>query len=74
MAFTRWLLTDAQLYLIHWPVAFKPGDSLFPKTNNDTEVDLDRGVSISETWKGRRPELITVLPFLCKLTSDVAQP
>ena len=43
-----------QLYLIHWPVAFKTGDELFPKTNNDTEVDISSDVSISQTWKGRQ--------------------
>ncbi|KAF7551385.1 hypothetical protein G7Z17_g5069 [Cylindrodendrum hubeiense] len=46
------------LYLIHWPVAFKAGDSLFPKaTPESTEVELNRDVSISTTWKA-----VTKLP------------
>ncbi|KAE9569332.1 D/L-glyceraldehyde reductase [Colletotrichum fructicola] len=41
------------LYLIHWPVAFKKnGGELFPKAaGNDSEVDLDQGVSLVDTWK-----------------------
>ncbi|KJZ72082.1 Aldehyde reductase 1 [Hirsutella minnesotensis 3608] len=40
------------LYLIHWPVAFKPGNKLFPRSaENKDEVELDRGVSIAQTWK-----------------------
>ncbi|KAF6810093.1 aldehyde reductase [Colletotrichum sojae] len=41
------------LYLIHWPVAFKKnGDQLFPKAaGNDSEVDLDQEVSLVDTWK-----------------------
>lgn len=40
------------LYLIHWPVAFAAGDNLFPKVSgNDDEVDIDRNVSIVDTWK-----------------------
>ena len=47
-----------QLYLIHWPVAFRPGDDLFPKkADNAGEIDLYDGVSISETWKA-----VTELP------------
>ncbi|TDZ99632.1 D/L-glyceraldehyde reductase [Colletotrichum sidae] len=39
------------LYLIHWPVAFKKkGDELFPKAN-DNEVELDQEVSLVDTWK-----------------------
>ncbi|KAK2010207.1 aldo/keto reductase [Colletotrichum eremochloae] len=39
------------LYLIHWPVAFKKeGDSLFPLATQD-EVALDQGVSLVDTWK-----------------------
>ncbi|GJN71744.1 mitochondrial glycerol dehydrogenase Gld1 [Purpureocillium lilacinum] len=39
------------LYLIHWPVAFKPGNELFPKTSDGSELALNRDVSISQTWK-----------------------
>lgn len=40
------------LYLIHWPVAFQNGSELFPKkAGSDSEVALDDGVSISDTWK-----------------------
>ncbi|KAL1864486.1 hypothetical protein VTK73DRAFT_5857 [Phialemonium thermophilum] len=46
------------LYLIHWPVAFKAGDELFPKSaSNPDEVELDTSVSITETWKA-----VTKLP------------
>ncbi|GKT50859.1 D/L-glyceraldehyde reductase [Colletotrichum spaethianum] len=39
------------LYLIHWPVAFKKdGDKLFPLAQ-ENEVDLDQGVSLVDTWK-----------------------
>ncbi|KAK7408522.1 mitochondrial glycerol dehydrogenase Gld1 [Neonectria punicea] len=46
------------LYLIHWPVAFKPGNELFPKASPEsTEVELNRNVSITDTWKA-----VTKLP------------
>ncbi|UNI17176.1 D/L-glyceraldehyde reductase [Purpureocillium takamizusanense] len=45
------------LYLIHWPVAFKPGNDLFPKTSDGSELALNRDVSISQTWKA-----VTELP------------
>ncbi|OLN87494.1 D/L-glyceraldehyde reductase [Colletotrichum chlorophyti] len=39
------------LYLIHWPVAFKKeGDKLFPLAN-EGEVALDQEVSLVDTWK-----------------------
>merc|ERR1711877_4986 len=39
------------LYLIHWPVAFKHnGRELFPK-KNENEIDLDMNVSLVDTWK-----------------------
>ncbi|EFQ34002.1 aldo/keto reductase [Colletotrichum graminicola] len=39
------------LYLIHWPVAFKKeGDKLFPLAT-EGEVALDQGVSLVDTWK-----------------------
>ena len=45
---SRW-----QLYLIHWPVAFPAGDDPFPlAAGHDSEVALDEGVTLSETWKG----------------------
>ncbi|KAL6815191.1 Aldo/keto reductase [Trichoderma sp. SZMC 28015] len=39
------------LYLIHWPVAFAPGASLFPKAADGSESLLNRNVSIVQTWK-----------------------
>nr|GAT52461.1 predicted protein [Mycena chlorophos] len=41
------------LYLIHWPVAFPPGDGMFPEhpSNPDFEVALDTSTSLVETWK-----------------------
>jgi L-glyceraldehyde reductase len=41
-----------QLYLIHWPVAFKSGDEPFPReAGKYDEVAIDDSVSISDTWK-----------------------
>lgn len=42
------------LYLIHWPVAFPDKGLLFPKTSDDSEVELDQGVTLSQTWEGER--------------------
>ncbi|THV06646.1 Aldo/keto reductase [Dendrothele bispora CBS 962.96] len=43
------------LYLIHWPVAFKPGspgkDLFPPHPTKEKEVELDMKTSIVETWK-----------------------
>jgi alcohol dehydrogenase (NADP+) len=36
------------LYLMHWPSAFKSGSSLFPKTDGKIETD---SVSYVDTWK-----------------------
>ncbi|PFH62276.1 hypothetical protein XA68_14271 [Ophiocordyceps unilateralis] len=38
------------LYLMHWPVAFKAGEHLFPK-GEDGKIVLDQSVSICQTWK-----------------------
>lgn len=38
------------LYLIHWPVPFKPGKELAPSANGEALVDVD-GPSIVDTWK-----------------------
>lgn len=47
----RELGTDyLDLYLIHWPVAFKPGDNYFPK-GSDGVVELDHETTIEQTWK-----------------------
>ncbi|KAG6059380.1 mitochondrial glycerol dehydrogenase Gld1 [Claviceps aff. humidiphila group G2b] len=45
------------LYLIHWPVAFKSGDDLFPKTADGSEVELDSSITLAQTWKA-----VTELP------------
>lgn len=37
------------LYLIHWPIGFEPGDSPFPK-NEDGSMRYD-SVSYTETWQ-----------------------
>ncbi|CRJ87016.1 hypothetical protein BN1708_009199, partial [Verticillium longisporum] len=44
------------LYLIHWPVAFKrngaaDADNLFPASENGKAVDVDDDISIVDTWK-----------------------
>lgn len=39
------------LYLIHWPVAFAPGNELVPKTEDGKFTQLDRETSIVDTWK-----------------------
>ncbi|CDS00250.1 related to GCY1-galactose-induced protein of aldo/keto reductase family [Sporisorium scitamineum] len=39
------------LYLIHWPVAFKEGNDLVPKTEDGKQTVLDRETSIVDTWK-----------------------
>ncbi|KIM30669.1 hypothetical protein M408DRAFT_15567 [Serendipita vermifera MAFF 305830] len=40
------------LYLIHWPVAFKKGPELYPLDSNKPGwVELDRTVSLADTWR-----------------------
>lgn len=51
------LTCSLQLYLIHWPVAFAPGNGLFPKNAEGTETLLNKNVSIVQTWKA-----VTELP------------
>lgn len=44
--------------MIHWPVAFKNGNELFPlKEGEDGKTALDQGVTLSQTW-----EAVTKLP------------
>ncbi|KAH7096580.1 Aldo/keto reductase [Auriculariales sp. MPI-PUGE-AT-0066] len=38
------------LYLIHWPIAFRPGSEVFP-TDANGKVDIDREVTLLQTWK-----------------------
>jgi len=38
------------LYLIHWPVAFKGGDDLYPKDSDDKMI-FDNNADFVETWK-----------------------
>ncbi|RFU75305.1 nadp-dependent glycerol dehydrogenase [Trichoderma arundinaceum] len=45
------------LYLIHWPVAFVSGSGLFPEAADGSEMQLNRNVSIIQTWKA-----VTELP------------
>ncbi|KAB8075146.1 NADP-dependent oxidoreductase domain-containing protein [Aspergillus leporis] len=43
------------LYLVHWPVAFKTGSELFPLVENSSveggDVVIDDSISIVDTWK-----------------------
>lgn len=45
-----------QLYLIHWPVSFKRGNSLMPRdaksANPDGDAELDNSISLVDTWRG----------------------
>ena len=44
--------------MIHWPVAFKNGNELFPlKEGDDSKTALDQDVTLSQTW-----EAVTKLP------------
>lgn len=46
------------LYLIHWPVSFKPGKELMPTDPSDSnDVAIDNSVTLAETWKA-----MTALP------------
>ncbi|KAG6382068.1 NADP-dependent oxidoreductase domain-containing protein [Boletus reticuloceps] len=44
-------LTYLDLYLIHWPVAFKPGKTLLPVNEAAGELELDTETSLVDTWK-----------------------
>ncbi|KAJ7283229.1 NADP-dependent oxidoreductase domain-containing protein [Mycena rebaudengoi] len=45
-------LDYVDLYLIHWPVAFAPGNGLYPPhPTKEGEVDLDLQTSLVDTWK-----------------------
>jgi aldehyde reductase len=46
----RLRLTYLDLYLIHTPFAFQPGDDLDPRDHNGS-VLYDHGVSLLETWR-----------------------
>lgn len=39
---------------MHWPVAFIPGENLFPvkEGSNPPEADLNLDVTVTQTWKG----------------------
>lgn len=43
-------LDYVDLFLIHWPIAYKEGDELFPKDENNKM--LTENIDITETWKG----------------------
>jgi alcohol dehydrogenase (NADP+) len=42
-------LDYVDLYLMHWPLAFKPGDNLFPK-DKDGKIETAK-ISYVDTWK-----------------------
>ena len=42
--------TTKTFAVIHWPVAFPPGDGLFPKVA-ENEAKLDLETSLTDTWK-----------------------
>ncbi len=42
--------TYLDVYLIHWPVAFTPGESLMPTKDGKREIDTD-APGIAATWK-----------------------
>lgn len=38
--------------MVHWPVAFPPGNDLFPRVPNEQDVTLiDTETSLVDTWK-----------------------
>ncbi|KAF3897363.1 Glycerol 2-dehydrogenase (NADP(+)) GCY1 [Trichophyton interdigitale] len=39
------------LYLMHWPVAFVPGEAAFPKDTETGQLLLDNKVTIKDTWR-----------------------
>ena len=53
--------------MIHWPVAFAPGDGLFPEDpENPGWVKLDLETTLTETWKAMiaLPKSKVLYPFL----------
>ncbi|KAJ8680130.1 hypothetical protein QAD02_015917 [Eretmocerus hayati] len=44
-------LSYVDLYLIHWPYAYRAGPELFPK-NAEGNPDIDTDVDYLETWRG----------------------
>ncbi|KAF8204799.1 NADP-dependent oxidoreductase domain-containing protein [Pholiota molesta] len=45
-------LDYVDLYLIHWPIAFTPGQGLFPPHPSIAgEVEIDNNVTLVDTWK-----------------------
>lgn len=38
------------LFLIHWPLAFEPGDDYFPR-DNDGLIILDKETALEQTWR-----------------------
>jgi len=43
-------LEYVDMYLIHWPIGFRPGDELFPKDAEGTVI-FDNETDLADTWK-----------------------
>lgn len=45
-------LQYVDLFLIHWPIALKPGDEMWPKDDDGKVIYADDTIPFTETWQG----------------------